>query len=174
MDKRIIKTRLAIYNAVFDLSTEKPIDKISVVELCKKAEINKSTFYLHYKSIDECIKQCCDYFTNIILDLGKDISYDEFNSSPDEAIKRVLDLVEQNKKYFEMFKNSMVYDNAITTLKGKIVKQICEKNNFTLENNYSDIAKCTFIIGGCADIVLHLMPNFDREKTEATILALLK
>lgn len=174
MDKRIIKTRIAIYNAVFDLSTEKPVDKISVVELCERAGINKSTFYLHYKSIDECIKQCFDYFTNVILDLGKDISYQEFINHPDDAIGRVLDLVEQNQKYFEMFKNSVVYDCAISTLKKKIVNSICEKNNLTLENNYSEIARLTFICGGCADIVLSLMPNFDRTKIEQTILALLR
>lgn len=174
MDKRIIKTRIAIYNAIFDLSTEKPVDKISVVELCDRADINKSTFYLHYKNIDECIRECFDYSTNIILDLGKDISYVEFVNHPEDAIGRVLDLVEQNMKYFEMFKNSVVYDCTIANLKKKIISSICEKNHFTLESNYSEIARLTFICGGCADIVLSLMPNFDREKIEQTILALLK
>ena len=45
MDKRVVKTRSAIFNAIFDLSTEKELDKITVIELCEKAGINKSTFY---------------------------------------------------------------------------------------------------------------------------------
>ena len=64
MDKRIVKTRTAIFNAVFEISADKDLDKISVVELCEKAGINKSTFYLHYTSIDDCFQKCFGFFTD--------------------------------------------------------------------------------------------------------------
>lgn len=67
MDKRIVKTRTAIFNAVFEISADKDLDKISVVELCEKAGINKSTFYLHYTSIDDCFQKCFGFFTDKIL-----------------------------------------------------------------------------------------------------------
>ncbi|AMJ41489.1 TetR/AcrR family transcriptional regulator [Anaerotignum propionicum] len=51
IDLRIIKTRRAIYNALIELLHKKGVNKITVSELAKKAEINKGTFYLHYSDI---------------------------------------------------------------------------------------------------------------------------
>lgn len=51
MDKRIEKTQKAIKEAFMELRKTKPLEKISVKELCEKAYINKSTFYSHYENI---------------------------------------------------------------------------------------------------------------------------
>ena len=50
-DLRVIKTKKAIYNALYRLLKKKSLDKITVVELAEAAEINKATFYLHYSDI---------------------------------------------------------------------------------------------------------------------------
>ena len=51
MDLRIEKTEKAIKNAFMELRSKKPLEKISVRELCTLACINKSTFYSHYEDI---------------------------------------------------------------------------------------------------------------------------
>ena len=51
MDLRIEKTKKAIRNAFIELRTKKPLEKITVKELCALACINKSTFYSHYEDI---------------------------------------------------------------------------------------------------------------------------
>lgn len=51
MDIRIQKTETAIKNAFMELRAQKPIEKITVKELCRLAQINKSTFYAHYDDI---------------------------------------------------------------------------------------------------------------------------
>ena len=51
MDLRVKKTRRSITKAFLELRAKKPIEKISVKELTEAAEINKATFYLHYKDI---------------------------------------------------------------------------------------------------------------------------
>lgn len=48
MDKIKEKSQTKIVNAFFELRKKKPIEKISVVDLCKLAGVNKSTFYYHY------------------------------------------------------------------------------------------------------------------------------
>ncbi len=50
-DKRIEKTEKAIKNAFIELRAKKPLEKITVKELCGLACINKSTFYSHYEDI---------------------------------------------------------------------------------------------------------------------------
>lgn len=51
MDIRIQKTEAAIKNAFLELRAQKSVEKITVKELCRKAQINKSTFYTHYADI---------------------------------------------------------------------------------------------------------------------------
>ena len=45
------KTKTAIHNTFLELRSKKPLEKITIKELCEKAQINKSTFYSHYKDI---------------------------------------------------------------------------------------------------------------------------
>lgn len=51
MDIRVEKTENAIKNAFLELRSRKPLEKITVKELCVLARINKSTFYAHYQDI---------------------------------------------------------------------------------------------------------------------------
>ena len=51
MDLRTEKTEKAIRNAFMELRAQKPLEKITVKELCALACINKSTFYAHYSDI---------------------------------------------------------------------------------------------------------------------------
>ena len=47
MDMRAMKTRRNIHNAFLSIRSKKSLEKITVKELCDKAEISKATFYLH-------------------------------------------------------------------------------------------------------------------------------
>lgn len=57
MDLRIKKTRSSIINAFLQLRAKKPLERITVKELADLAEINKATFYLHYKDIYDLSEQ---------------------------------------------------------------------------------------------------------------------
>ncbi len=43
------RTKIWIANAMKDLMREKPIEKIRVTEICRKAMIERPTFYYHFK-----------------------------------------------------------------------------------------------------------------------------
>ena len=51
MDLRTEQTRRAIINAFIKLRSKKPTEKITIKELAENAQINKATFYLHYRDI---------------------------------------------------------------------------------------------------------------------------
>ena len=57
MDRRIEKTKNSIINAFLELRSKKDIEKISIRELCERANINKSTFYTHYRDIYDLSEQ---------------------------------------------------------------------------------------------------------------------
>lgn len=61
MDKRIEKTLVKIRSGLLSLVAEKDIADISVAELSRAAGIDRKTFYLHYKTVDDALEDLCDY-----------------------------------------------------------------------------------------------------------------
>lgn len=56
-DRRIRRTRELLTNALIALLKEKNLHEITVKELCDMADINRGTFYLHYKDINDMVEQ---------------------------------------------------------------------------------------------------------------------
>lgn len=56
-DHRTRVTKMLIRKAFTDLMQQKPIQSISIKELCEKAGINRGTFYTHYKDIYDLLEQ---------------------------------------------------------------------------------------------------------------------
>ena len=50
MDTRIVKTKAKLIEALSALTQERSVEEISVSELCKKAGVNRTTFYKYYGS----------------------------------------------------------------------------------------------------------------------------
>lgn len=50
-----IRSRKLINDALADLLTEKPLDKITVTDVVSRADINRGTFYAHYKDIPDVV-----------------------------------------------------------------------------------------------------------------------
>ena len=55
MDIRIVKTHNKLNDSFFQILKKKKINDISVLELCKKAKINRTTFYKYFESIDDYV-----------------------------------------------------------------------------------------------------------------------
>ena len=50
MDKRILKTKAAIYSSLADLLLEKDFDALSVEDILERSGVSRSTFYAHFKT----------------------------------------------------------------------------------------------------------------------------
>ena len=51
-NRRVAYTKKALREAYIDLMIERPLSGITVTDICARADINRSTFYLHYKDVD--------------------------------------------------------------------------------------------------------------------------
>lgn len=56
-DRRVRRTKTLLTDALFSLLQEKSYKDITVKELCDTADINRGTFYLHYKDIYDMVEQ---------------------------------------------------------------------------------------------------------------------
>lgn len=71
LDSRSRYSKMVIRNSIFALLQEKPFHCISVTEVCKRAEINRTTFYKYYRDMPdwkEQIEQECLKHTAEILE----------------------------------------------------------------------------------------------------------
>lgn len=63
-DRRARATREAIHGAFFQLLRERGFARVTVTGICERADINRSTFYLHYVDkyalLDALIDQALD------------------------------------------------------------------------------------------------------------------
>ena len=52
-DRRVKRTCDALQQSLLSLMQHRPLEQITVRELCQKADINRGTFYLHYHDVYE-------------------------------------------------------------------------------------------------------------------------
>ena len=63
-----IRSRKLINEALADLLTEKPLDKITVTDVVRRADINRGTFYAHYKDIPDVVDHLIQQTFSVIRD----------------------------------------------------------------------------------------------------------
>ena len=59
-DRRITKTRKSIQNAYLNLLRQKGTEKITISDIAREADIDRKTFYLHYDSTEDIIREYAD------------------------------------------------------------------------------------------------------------------
>jgi AcrR family transcriptional regulator len=57
IDRRVARTRNALYDALVALIRERDYDTIRVEDILGRANVGRSTFYAHFKSKDELLKR---------------------------------------------------------------------------------------------------------------------
>ncbi len=61
---RVRLTRTLIKNALFELLVQKRIEDITIIELCKQATVNRSTFYKYYGCQNDVLDELIGDFFN--------------------------------------------------------------------------------------------------------------
>ena len=91
MDKRIERTNTKLRYSLLTLLKKKKLNKITVLELCKEAKINRTTFYKYYNDVDDYIKIIED---NLLNELKEEV----LNINRNYLITYIGKIVERIKK----------------------------------------------------------------------------
>ena len=77
-DRRITKTRKAIYAAFLQLLNQKNFETITVQEIIDLADVGRSTFYSHYESKELLLDELCRYLFHHLFEREENISIEAY------------------------------------------------------------------------------------------------
>jgi len=100
-DRRYNRTHKAIKTSFIKLLRDKKnISKITITDICKEADINRGTFYLHFDTITDLTKEMeSDYSTKLI----STCSIYKYDKNTFEFFNNLFDSVKQNPELFYFF-----------------------------------------------------------------------
>lgn len=113
-ESKYFNTAAKMDEAFLDLLSQKEFAYITVKEICEKAGVNRSTFYLHYETISDLLSESIEYmneqFLNYMSDSQRimsrlnDCPLDELYLITPEYLMPYLNYIKENKR---LFKNAM-------------------------------------------------------------------
>lgn len=111
-ESKYFNTASKMDEAFLDLLSKKDFAYITVKEICDKAGVNRSTFYLHYETVADLISESVEYMNGKYLDYIKpdsqeivkrlkDCPLDELYLITPEYLNSYLNCIKENKRLFQ-------------------------------------------------------------------------
>lgn len=156
-DRRVVFTKMILRQSMFEIIKEKPVDKITVTELCRKAGINRNTFYTHYSSPRDVLGEIQNEFTQqLLFVLGNNIT-----GSVHDIVCEIFNVISQNKElckiFFSSHGDSEFVNNIILSCKGKVLDE-WKKTGIRIPHEKSDMI-FSFIVEGSLAVIKYWILN---------------
>ena len=157
MDKRIINTKKKLTDTLLILIEEKRIQDITVLELCKKAKINRTTFYKYYKDIEDLVNKIEDL---LLVELEQNIG-DIKRNYLISFTSKIIEAISNNKEVYP----KLLGQNGDHTFLRKILSlvynpSIEEWQKLLKKASREDLEKIyNFIVDGTIGIVENWIKN---------------
>lgn len=151
-DLRIIKTKEALHEALLATLKEKPLESISISEICRTAKVNRGTFYLHYNQIEDLFEE---YFREIMADLVN--SYNEpyrhvaklITSELDPSTIRIFHHIERFKDFYKIVFSKNVplvyYYLLFEEIKNLLTNEVAEQGE--IDSRFNSAYQANAILG---------------------------
>jgi len=147
-ESKYFNTAKKMDNALISLLEEKSFDYITVSEICKKAGVNRSTFYLHYENTVDLLNETArllldDFISYFDVDIksviGKfrETSLDELNFISDEYLHPYLSYIKDNKVVFSTalsHSSAFGFNKVFQRLYENVFDPIMDRYNYPIED----------------------------------------
>lgn len=107
LDRRQKKTRMAIQNALLALMRDKPLERITVSELAAVADVNRKTFYNHYRSLSDVRKELEQQHIHRFLSFIREAPTAQLRAEPTYFIEQLVTLMAEN-----MERTRLIFDSG--------------------------------------------------------------
>lgn len=139
-NRRVRMTKSMMKEALLELLEKKPLDKITVKDICESADVNRSTFYSYYESIEQLLLEIEDDVLNQ-LPMNPDSSEDYSNEHFLSALEEFFDYVRDNERLFRI----LIVQRDSSSFNHRLVNTIMEKYRSVLKIKDELIARYTYV-----------------------------
>lgn len=114
IDKRVIRTKKAIKNALFKLMEKKDFSVVTISELSAAAGVNRRTFYTHYHTITEVLDEIETSLVNRLSDILSEFDFSQYRQSVYKVFVDFYKLV-SGEEFNDYFKHMRMDSRGILT-----------------------------------------------------------
>ncbi len=129
----------------------------SVTDLVNYAEINRGTFYLHFKCMEDISRYITDTLSANFNKLENAFRMYDISQNPELILAELNKILLKDVEYYKLVISASNSNNLIEHIKNTVVKMI--SNNFKIMQYVFSIDKFTmavrYIVGGGIDVYLH-------------------
>lgn len=174
-ESKYFNTAAKLDRAFIELLSEKDFEYITVKEICHKADVNRSTFYLHYDTMADLLDESVEY---VMSDFYRSFNADDIEAKIAEGTLDELMLIRPeylvpyltyirgNKKLFlTMIRKAKVLglEKCYTKLFEKVLDPILKR--FQVNPDYRRYMM-TFYINGMIAVIMEWLKNDCKESIE--------
>jgi len=120
-NRRTKMTKLLFRTALTELMQEKSFAKITVKDICDRADLNRTTFYKHYNDQEDILNEIETDLIDRSIAFMKNVSREEGTVSMIEAY---LHYVKENAAIFKIMFSGVGNDNRILTYASNVLQQL--------------------------------------------------
>lgn len=141
-ESKYFNTAVRFDKALLSLLEKKPFEYITISEVCEKAEVNRSTFYLHYENTGDLLKETTayvlssftSYFTDTdnIAEILKNSALQDLKFVNEKYLQPYLLFIKENQRIFsavltqpEAFDTTEIFQKLFDNIFKPILDRFC-------------------------------------------------
>lgn len=127
-NQRYLETERKIQECLIELLNKKDIDEITVSEICKKVQINRSTFYAHYLDLYDLLDKLQKYMNTSLINRYNKSELDERFFLSEKFFIPFLEYIRNNQSFYKAClkrRNKFPIEEGFEGLWNIVVKPIC-------------------------------------------------
>ena len=172
-DRRVRKTKRSLRDCLVRLMKEKKIQDITVREISEMADINRGTFYLHYKDIYDLLEHVESDFAGEFDAILNHYSAKELTNRPSLLFRELYPFIHENADLITALMGAGGNINFENKIKSIIQERALGR---WLELNYTENleelgAFLSYIVSGCTGLVQYwISTNFHETPEKMAVL----
>ena len=167
-DIRVIRTKKSIENAFIDILNEKSFSKITIEEICKKANVNRMSFYNHYEDKYDLLNVVINNVKETLVgkflaEVGTEFTEEKVMSVLMETTEHIVDFGTKYTNFIYLLinedDNSLAQYIIIKSLESSTLELLQKlKDYYNLDDHLLPLM-ASYITGGGTNLILSWIKN---------------
>lgn len=149
-----IRSRKMIRQAFFEVLKEKPFEKITVTDIVKKADVNRSTFYAHYPDVMGVVEELQEEILEYTQSFMENVDFKDYYENPKPYLQHIIKLVAENNELYRLLMTSAMATKQFEELKYILIDRTLETIEMpgSFKNRFEFEFSVRFFMGGVVDV----------------------